>query len=73
MIIIIIITIIIQRAKSIENLNKDKAILFKKIFLNSNFLKMFNCLRTQLKMNIYQNFKLKIGICNKKKPRCQNV
>ena len=61
------IIIIIQKAKLIENLNKDKALLFKKIFfLNSNFLKMFNCLRTQLKMNIYQNFKLKIGICNKK-------
>ena len=72
MIIIIIITIIIQRAKLIENFNKDEAILFKKIFLNSNFLKMFNCLRTQLKMNIYQNFKLN-KIVQLKKTRCQNV
>ena len=53
------IIIIIQKATLIENLNKDKAISFKQIFLKSNFLLLI--------MNIYQNFKLKIGICNKKR------
>ena len=32
------IIIIIQKATLIENLNKDKAISFKQIFLKSNFL-----------------------------------